>query len=112
MPDKKELPEGACDACWGKGKHSVFAGIIGHEDFGRDGFYIPPRVELRDCSKCEGTGKAKPVAPRWELELTELMAGYPVKFNFSSLTCWVRQQLAEHHCRGCSGIDKPGSCNC
>ncbi len=76
-------PAGACDACWGKGKFTVFAGIIGYEDFGRDGFEVPPTIQTHDCKKCNGSGKAPAQQVKVSAEVT-IVKGERFVVDFST----------------------------
>lgn len=41
---------GGCKKCYGKGYSTVMEGEHGYEDFGGDGFDVPPHVQMRFCS--------------------------------------------------------------
>lgn len=47
-----ELDEKKCKYCYGKRYYTAIFGFHGAEDFGRDGFDIPPKIHLIACPKC------------------------------------------------------------
>lgn len=48
----------SCYSCNGKGFYTQMTGLHGAEDFGGDGFDLPPNAKKFPCSACDGTGKA------------------------------------------------------
>jgi hypothetical protein len=46
-----------CKACLGKKQHSVFAHTVISWDFIGDKSYTYTNSEMRDCSRCNGTGE-------------------------------------------------------
>lgn len=81
----KELPPGTCNACWGKGEHSVMEAAHYSPDFPGDvGYTEAPNVRMAKCSRCRGTGQATPQtsepdtiptkrATTWEEDYDELI---------------------------------------
>lgn len=48
----KKVSQKTCKNCYGKGYRSEFIGTIGFEDFGGEGFYVPPHVQFFACRSC------------------------------------------------------------
>lgn len=55
-----------CYSCGGKGTYSQMHGIHGAEDFGADGFDLPPGIHNYPCKACDGTGLKKVMTQDWK----------------------------------------------
>lgn len=47
-----KLDESKCKSCYGKRYYTVMVGIVGHDDFGVDGFVKLPEIHKIACKIC------------------------------------------------------------